>query len=302
MINGVKSLSSKNKEALCGILFASPWILGFLIFTLYPILSSLYFSFTSYNTLSAPKWVGLENFKVIFGTELFRLSLGNTIYYVVFSIPLNLVLSVLIALLLNRKVVGIRLYRTIFYLPNVVSVIAVAFLWQWLLDPTFGPINNMLAALGIEGPGWLTDEAWSKPSLILMSAWGVGGTVIIFLAALQDVPITLYEAAEIDGANSFVKFWRITIPSISPTLYFNFIMGIIGGFQVFLQAYIMTGGGPAYSSYFYAQYIYQKAFVENQMGYASALSWILLVIILAITLVAMKVSDKLVFYMDGQTR
>lgn len=295
------SMTSRKSEALTGILFASPWILGFIIFTMYPILSSLYFSFTSFNTLSAPEWVGLRNFEVIFGTELFRKSLGNTLYYVVFSIPINLIVSVLLALLLNQKVFGLRLYRTLFYIPNVVSVIAVSFLWQWLLDPTFGPINHFLYMLGIEGPGWLIDEAWSKPSLILMSAWGVGGTIIIFLAALQDVPATLYEAAKIDGANSIVRFWKITIPSISPTLYFNLIMGIVGGFQVFLQAFIMTGGGPAHSSFFYAQYIYQKAFVEFQMGYASALSWILLVIILFVTVIAMKVSDKLVFYMDGQT-
>ncbi len=295
-------LSARRKEALTGYLFASPWIIGFLVFTLFPILASFYLSFTFYDSVSKPYWNNFGNFRVMLNEPLFFKSLGNTLYYVMLSVPINIILGVLMGLLINQKVRGIRLARTIFYLPNVLSVVAVSFLWQWLFNPTFGPINLLLSLVGLEGPSWLADESWTKPAMILMSAWGVGGSVIIFLAAIKDVSVSLYEAADIDGAGAISKFRRITLPSISPTIYFNFIMGIIGSFQVFLQSYIMLGrdGGVNNSSLFYAQLIYNK-FSENQMGLASALSWVLLVIVLIITILAMKLSNKLVFYLDGQT-
>jgi len=287
------------REAGIGILFASPWIVGFLVFTLYPILSSLFYSFTNYNTFNSPKWIGLNNFIAIFKNPDFYKALTNTLFYVVISVPLNLVLGVLIGLLLAQKAFGVRLYRTIYYLPNVLSVVAVSFLWKLLFDPN-GPINRILEAFGIKTPPiWLADSAYVKPAIIIMGAWGVGATVIIFLAAIKGVPSVLYEAAVIDGAGPLTRFRVITLPAISPTIYFNLIMGIIGSFQSFLTAYIMVGGGPNKASYFYGQLVYEMAFRDNRMGYASALSWILLLIILAITVVAIKSSSRMVVYFDA---
>jgi multiple sugar transport system permease protein len=286
-------------EAIYGISFASPWIIGFLAFTLYPILASLFYSFTSFNMFTF-RGIGLNNYIAIFHNDLFYKSLINTLYFVIISVPLNLILGILMGLLLAQKTLGQRVYRTIYYLPNVLSVVAVSFLWKYMFDPS-GPINNFLELFGINGPVWLADERAIKPAIIIMGAWGVGGSVIIFLAAIKGVSITLYEAAKIDGASAFTQFKKITLPAISPTIYFNFLMGVIGSFQSFLTAYIMVGGGPNKSSYFFGQLIYEKAFNDQQMGYASALSWILLVIILVITVVAIKVSDNLVYYMDGSS-
>ncbi len=297
--SGVSLSRSIRREARLGYLFASPWIIGFAVFTFYPILSSLFYSFTNYNTFNTPLWVGLSNYIAIFRNPDFRLALGNTLYYVIISVPLNLLLGVLVGLLLAQKTVGVRLYRTIYYLPNVLSVVAVSFLWKFLFDPN-GPINSFLELLGIKDPPvWLADEAYIKPAIIIMGAWGVGATVIIFLAAIKGVPTELYEAATIDGANSIKKFRVITLPAISPTIYFNLIMGIIGSFQSFLTAYIMVGGGPNKASYFYGQLIYEMAFRDSRMGYASALSWILLIIILAITGIAIKTSNKMVVFFDA---
>lgn len=287
------------REAGLGFLFASPWIIGFLVFTLYPILSSLFYSFTNYNTFNVPLWVGLNNYTAIFRNPDFYKALSNTLYFVVISVPLNLVLGILMGLLLAQKTLGVRLYRTIYYLPNVLSVVAVSFLWKFLFDPN-GPINRFLEFIGIkEPPVWLADSTYVKPAIIIMGAWGVGATVIIFLAAIKAVPQVLYEAATIDGAGSFKKFKVITLPAISPTIYFNLIMGIIGSFQSFLTAFIMVGGGPNKASYFYGQLIYEMAFRDNRMGYASALSWILLLIILTITIIAIKSSNKMVVYFDA---
>ncbi len=292
-----QSTKIKRRENLTGYAFASPWLLGFLVFTLYPMCSSLYYSFTNYNTMKAPKWVGLRNYIIIFTSDpLFWKSLWNTIYYAVLSVPLGIAAGVLIALLLNQKVKGMRFFRTIFYLPTVVSSVAVSLLWMWILEPNFGLLNNFLKNFGIIGPGWLTDPAWSKNSLILMSLWTVGGGMLIYLAALQDVPESLYEAATIDGAGAFTKFFKITLPMITPTLFYNLITGIIGGLQVFSQAFIMTNGGPSYSTYFYGYHLYNKAFTEYQMGYASALAWILLVMTLGLSLIVFKTSNKWVYY------
>lgn len=284
-------------EAAYGYAFATPWFIGFLVFTAYPIFASLFYSMTSFNMFTF-RWIGLNNYFAIFHNPLFYKSLMNTLYYTIISVPLNLLLGVLMGMLLAQKTFGVRLYRTIYYLPNVLSVVAVSFLWKYLFDPS-GPINNFLSLFGISGPVWLADENAIKPAIIIMSAWGVGGTVIIFLAAIKGVSPTLYEAAKIDGANAMRRFSSITLPAISPTIYFNFLMGVIGSFQSFLTAYIMVGGGPNKASYFIGQFIYEKAFNDQQMGYASALSWILLLIILIVTVIAMKVSDNLVIYMDG---
>ncbi len=287
----------KSRENLIGYLFASPWLLGFFIFTLYPMCSSLYYSFTNYNTLKTPTWIGIRNYIVMFTSDpLFWKSIWNTFYYAGLSVPLGIVMGVLIAILLNQKVKGMRFFRTIFYLPTVVSSVAVSLLWMWILEPNFGLLNTFLGHLGIIGPGWLTDPAWSKNSLILMSLWSVGGGMLIYLAALQDVPESLYEAATIDGAGTLKKFFKITMPMITPTLFYNLITGVIGGLQVFSQAFIMTNGGPSYSTYFYGYHLYNKAFSEYQMGYASALAWVLLVMTLLLSLIIFRTSNKWVYY------
>ena len=287
----------KSRENLIGYLFASPWLLGFFIFTLYPMCSSLYYSFTNYNTLKTPTWIGIRNYIVMFTSDpLFWKSIWNTFYYAGLSVPLGIVMGVLIAILLNQKVKGMRFFRTIFYLPTVVSSVAVSRLWMWILEPNFGLLNTFLGHLGIIGPGWLTDPAWSKNSLILMSLWSVGGGMLIYLAALQDVPESLYEAATIDGAGTLKKFFKITLPMITPTLFYNLITGVIGGLQVFSQAFIMTNGGPSYSTYFYGYHLYNKAFSEYQMGYASALAWVLLVMTLLLSLIIFRTSNKWVYY------
>lgn len=216
----------------------------------------------------------------MFEDPLFSKSIINTLYYVGLSVPINTAVGILLAVLLNQNVKGIRLFRTLFYLPTVVSGVAVALLWQWILDPNFGLINTFLMNFGIDGPGWLTDQAWSKPSIVLMNAWAVGGTMIIYLAGLQGIPQTLYEAATIDGAGHIRKFFSITIPMLSPSIFFNVIMGVISGFQIFMQAYIMTDGGPNNSTLFFAYHLYNKAFRDMQLGYASALAWFLLIITL----------------------
>lgn len=291
------------REALNGYAFFSPWLFGFLVFTAGPVLYSLYLSFTSYDTLSSPKWIGIMNYKVLLTQDAtFWKSLYNTLYYVVFSVPLSLIIGVLLAMLMNQKVPGIRFFRTVFYLPSVVSGVAVALLWMWLLDPSFGLINTTLAKFGIQGPGWLTDVDWSKPSLILMSLWGVGGSMIIYLAGLQGIPRDLYEASRVDGAGAVRQFWRITLPLLTPTIFYNLIMGLLGGFQVFLQSFVMTNGGPVDSTLFYALYLYNKAFKSSQMGYASAMAWILLVLTLICTLIVLRTSKKWVYYEGAENK
>lgn len=290
-------MSLRKKEEIAGYIFISPWILGFLLFTAFPVINSFYISLTDYNMLQTPKFVGLFNYKTIFTRDPeFLQSVYNTLYYVAFRVPLSIVVALAIAMLLNQRVRGMRLYRTFFYLPNVVSMVAVAVLWMWVFDPTYGLLNQALSHFGLKGPRWLGDPAWSKPALILMSLWHVGGSVIIFLSALQGVPQNLYEVAKIDGARPFKMFTKITLPMISPTIFFNLIIGLIGGFQVFGEALIMTDGGPLRSTYFYALHLYKKAFSEWKMGYASAMAWILLVAVLILTLIIIKTSDKWVYY------
>ncbi len=295
--------STKNaiKQNITGYLFASPWLLGFLIFMAVPICLSLYYSLTYYVMPKAPKFIGFTNYVFMFTKDpLFWKSLYNTLYYVVIGVPAGLVVGLAVAVLMNQKVGGIKIYRTIFYLPNVVSLVAVSILWQWVFDTNFGLINTTLQRIGIDGPGWLTDAKWAKLSLIIMSLWYVGSSMIIYLAALQDVPRSLYESAYIDGASSAVKFFQITLPMITPSIFFNVIMGIIGGFQVFTQALIMTGGNPGNSTLFYAYHLYNKAFyLESSMGYGSAMAWFLLVITFILTVIIVKTSNMWVYYEDG---
>lgn len=299
-----KKLNKKQKEAITGYLFFLPALINLIFFLGIPILFALYISFTNYNLFNVNniQFVGLQNYRNLFNDSLFYKSLGNTLYHVSLSIPVNTVVGVSLALLLNNhQLKGLKLFRTTFLLPTVVSGVAVTLLWQWILDPNFGLINSFLMNFGVNGPGWLTDSVWSKPSIVLMNTWSVGGTMMIYLAGLQGIPQTLYDAATIDGAGAFRRFWHVTIPLLSPTIFFNMITGAIGAFQVFAEAYIMTGGGPNNSTLYYAYYLYNKAFADLQFGYASAMGWILMVITLVLTLIAMRISTKYVYY-EGNSK
>jgi len=286
-----------SREAIWGYVFVGPWIIGFLVFTLGPVVASFGLSFMDYELISAPTWRGLRNYgELLTRDRLFRLSLYNTLYYTLFSVPLGITVAFLLALLLNVQLPGMNLYRTVFYLPAVTAGVAVSLLWMWLFNSRFGLINFLLRWIGLPGPGWLVDPTWAKPAFILMSVWGVGGTVVIFLAGLQGVPRSLYEAAEIDGANTLQRFRHVTIPMMTPVIFFNMLVGIIGSFQVFTAAYVMTGGGPQYSTLFYVLYLFRQGFKLLRMGYAAAMAWILFIIIVVLTLIQLRLSTKWVYY------
>ncbi len=282
---------------LVGLLFISPWIVGFLAFTVFPVCASMYYSFCDYDVLSKPVWIGALNYRDMLTDNVFWKSLYNTFYYAAISLPLGLIVALLVAVLLNQKVKGRSVFRAIFFLPSLIPVVASSMAWLWILNGNFGILNHALEWFHIKGPQWLADPKWTKPSLILMALWGCGNGMVIYLAALQDVPRSLYEAAEIDGASAWVKFRHVTVPMISPVIYFNLIMGIIGSLQIFANAYIMLGGGgPNRSALFYAVYLYQNAFDYQQMGYASAMAWGLFLIILLLTWIATRSTRKLIFY------
>lgn len=281
-----------------GMAFISPWIIGFLVFTLYPIGMSIFYSVCDYDVLSKPVYVGALNYTDMWSDEVFWKALRNTAYFAAVSLPLCLIVSLLLAVLLNNKVWFRPAFRTFFYVPSLVPMIAVAMIWLWIFNGGYGLLNYGLSLLHIKGPDWLADQHWTKPAIVLTSIWGVGGSMVIYLAALQDVSRELYESAEIDGATPWHKLWHITLPMISPVIYFNMIMGIIGSLQVFGVPYIMfgNGSGPNRSAMFYATYIYENAFKYNQMGYASAMAWILFLIILGLTWVATRASRRHIYY------
>lgn len=283
-----------------GILFALPPILGLLFFTVGPVVASFFFSLTDWSIGSDWKFIGFDNYKTIFTEDpLFVKSLYATTYYALGSVPLGLIFAFLVAFLLNQKVKGLSIFRTIFYMPTIVPSIANTMLWIWMFNPDFGLMNSFLKSAGLPTSQWVYDETTAIPSLILMSTWGVGNSIIIFLAGLQGVPAHLYEAVEVDGGNSWHKFRHITLPSMTPTIFFNLVMSLIGSFQAFNEAYIMTQGGPNNSTLFYVFYLYRKAFTETKIGYASALAWILFVIIMVLTLIIFKSSNKWVHYEEG---
>ena len=298
MTTGVYSLRPmRRNEELAGWLFASPWILGFLLFTAGPMLISAGFAFAEYNLLQPAQWVGTANIeKALSGDPLVWQSLKVTTIYAFVSVPLQIVFGLIIALLLNTNIRGLQYYRTIYYLPSVLSGVAVALLWRWIYAPNYGLINALLAGFGIQGPGWLSDARWALPSLIGMSLWHVGGGIVIYLAGLQGVPTEIYEAAEVDGAGWLTRFWNVTIPLITPVLFYQLIIGIITALQVFTQALIMTNGGPHDSTLFFVLYLYRNAFQFFKMGYASVLAWILFFYILLLTLLVYRSSSVWVFY------
>ncbi len=293
----------KKAENRAGYLFAGPWILGIIFFGAFPFLASLYLSFTNYNMLSTPNFIGLTNYRILFFNDsIFWLSLGNTIYHVLIAVPLGIVLGLLIALLLNNKIKGMSVYRTMFFLPNVVSIVALSLLWLWLFQPSLGLINELLdpvyRLLDMEPLRWHQAAETSKITLILMGLWTVGGSMIIYLAQMQDIPLSLYESAEIDGAGWLKKTRYITLPLMTPSIFFNFIIGIIGSFQVFTLAYIVTGGGPSRSTYYFAYYLFDKMINDQNMGMASAMAWVLLAIVLVITMAGLKLNKYVIYLGD----
>jgi len=295
------SLRRRLRRNLRGYVFVLPWIISLLVFTAYPMLASFYFSMTDYSVLKPPVWTGLQNFKVMFTQDpLYWKSAYNSAYYTLLSVPLQLVIALVLAMMLNRKARGIGIYRTIYYLPSLMPVVAGTLLWMLLLNPRDGLINEALSFVGLPKLGWLQSSAWSKPALVLMALWGSGWLMLIFLAALKDVPESLHEAAMIDGANSWQRFWAVTLPLLTPSIFFNLIMSIIGSFQVFAQALIAGGtgnsSGPLNSLLMYMVQLYRYAFLYFEMGYASAMALVLFLVLVAITLVVVKTSGSWVYY------
>jgi len=292
-------ITNRQREAMVGYLFLSPWLLGFLIFLVGPMVASIYLSLTEYKVIKAPVWIGLANYVRMFSDELFYHSMQVTVTYTALSVPLGIVAALGVAVLLNQRIVASGLFRTIFYLPSVISGVAVAIVFAWIFNFRFGILNYFLSLVGIPGPNWLGHPRWTLWAFVLMSLWGIGGNVIIFLAALQGVPVPLYEAAKIDGAGNWRRFWAITLPMISPAILFVLIMGVIGTFQTFTQSYIMTGGGPANATLFYLLYLYKNAFNWFEMGYASAMAWVLFLVIMVCTLLLWRSSARWVYYESG---
>ena len=277
--------------------FLLPWLFGFFVFLLGPISASFYLSFTEYDILRKPVWTGFDNYTLLFQDPIFWKSLSVTFIYAFFFLPLSVIAGISLALLLNQKIVGISVYRTCFYLPSIIPLVASSIIWLWIFrGDEGGLINYFLNKMNITGPLWLSDSKWALTALIIMGLWSVGNSVLIYLAGLQDIPHTLYEAADLDGATFFGKLFFITIPMLTPTIFFNLVVGIISIFQYFVPAYVMTSGGPQYATTFYSLYAYQNAFEDFKFGYASAMAWILFLIVVFFTWLAFREFGKRVFY------
>lgn len=294
-------LTPRARDNIAGFLFISPWLIHFVGLIAFAMLFSFGISLVETDLFTGYKFVGLNNYAKMLEDPLFWKSLKVTAYYTFTLVPLSIVLSLAIALLLNQKVLFLGFWRVVYYLPSVVSGVAVAILWGWVLNPRFGLLNQGLAALGIEGPRWLYSETWAVPGFIIMGLWGAGGSMLLYLAGLQSIPTPLYEAAEIDGANAWHRFWKITIPMLTPTIYFNLLINIIGSFQVFTQSYIMTQGGPNNATLTMVFYLYRKGFQDFKFGYASALAWALFAIILIFTILVVRSSESWVYY-EGELK
>lgn len=288
------------REAITGYLFTAPAVLGFLIWVAGPMLFSAWLSLTEWDLLSPPEFVGLSNYVAMFQDDLFWQSLRVTFYFTLVSVPLFQVSALAVALLMNSNVRGISIFRTIYFLPSIVPLVANAMLWAWILNSDFGLLNAVLRFLGLPKVLWLQDPRWAMPALITMSLWGIGGAMLIYLAGLQGVPQQLYEAAEIDGANYWHRFRHVTIPMLSPVIFFNLLLGLIGALQTFTQGYIITNGGPQNSTLFYALYLYRQAFTNFQMGYAAALAWVLFMIVLVLSVFVFRYLGRQVYYEEGQ--
>lgn len=288
------------REAVDGYIFILPWLLGFVIWTAGPMLASLVLAFMRWNLFAPPTWIGLENIKQLFTNPLVGISLWNTAYYTFLSVPLRLIVSLVLALLCVQEMHFRAWFRTFFYLPSVTPAVAMAIVWFWILNPEVGLANSLLRAVGLPPSQWIWDPKTSKPTFILMQMWSAGGnTMVIFLAGLQNIPQSLYEAAQMDGAGYWAQFRNVTLPMLSPVMLFNLVMGIIGSFQVFTSAFLMTAGGPANSTLFTVLYLYRLAFEQFNMGYASALAWLLFLVILVFTLIQLRTSESWVYYEGG---
>lgn len=291
------------QQAVFGILFMMPWFIGFIVFGLYPMVMSIYYSLCRYDVLRIPQFIGFGNYeKLIFEDPYFWTSISNTLVYTVLRVPLCIIGSLLLAVLVNNAVRGVKFFRTIYFIPSIVTGVVLSVVWLWMFNPQFGLLNSFLAYMGIPGPLWLLDPNWSKPSMVLMSVWSIGGgRMLVFLAALQGIPKHLYEAVDLDGGGWWAKFKNVTIPMLSPVIFLWSVLEIIFSLQVFVEAYIMTQGGPLNSTMFYNLYLYNKAFNDFEMGYASALAWLLLIISLVITVIQFRLSKRWVYY-DGVTK
>ncbi|WP_374209677.1 carbohydrate ABC transporter permease [Glycomyces sp. TRM65418] len=290
----------RKKEALYFWLFISPWLIGFVGFLLGPMIASVYISLTEWDSFTPPEWVGLENYsRALTEDPIFWKALGNTFYFAAISVPLGLVVGVWLANLLNKRVRGRKLFRTFIYLPTLVPLVATAMVFKMVLAPS-GPFNDLLGWFGIDGPQWLLSATWIKPALIILSVWGAGGATVLLLSAMNGIPRELYEAAEIDGASPWRQFWSVTFPQITPVIFFNLIMGLIGAFQIFSQVYILAPnnnvGGPDNASQMMVTLLFQEAFSFYHFGYASAIAWLLFIVILLFTVIAFRTARKWVFY------
>lgn len=294
----------QRRAALTGILFCLPWIINLVGLHIYPVVISLYYSFSDYDILQPPKWVGLSNYQELATDPVFWQTIENTLIYAAMAIPAGIIFAFGLALLLNSKVHGLAIWRTIYFLPNVLPTIAVSIVWLWVFNPLYGPINWFLDLLGLPGPGWFADEHWGKVGLVLLSLWSVGQTMVIYLAGLQDVPRELYDAADVDGAGLWTKTTNVTIPMITPVIFFNLILSLIGIFSYFDAPFTITDGlgNPAHSMLFYAMYLYRNAFNLYRMGLASSMAWIQLVITLVVALAVFGTSGRWVFYGGSQER
>lgn len=281
-----------------GMAFLSPWLIGFAVFTLLPVVMSLYYSFHKYNLIQPPRYVGLQNYSNLIHDSIFWQAVGNTFTFGAMVIPAGLFVSLGLAILLNAKIPGQMAWRAIIFMPSLMPIVASAMVWMWLLNNKLGLINVGLEFIGLSGPAWLSDPKWVMPALTMMSVWGVGNAVVIYLAGLQSVPRELYEAAELDGAGVFRRLWHVTLPVLSPVIFYNLVISIIGTFQYFDMPYIMAaiGLGPDHSGYLLSMYVFDNAFIYLRMGYASAVAWILLLIVLALTAIAFWSSRRWVFY------
>lgn len=298
---GLRARAGWSRESLAAYVFLLPWLIGFFVLTLGPLLASLYFSFTDFDLLTPPQWIGLDNFAQMFTQDRrFKAALFVTFRYVVFSVPLSLAFALLVAMLLNREIRGIGIYRAIYYLPSLLGgSVAIAILWRQVFGKE-GVVNQVLALFGIIGPSWISTPQFALNTLIILHIWQFGASMLIFLAGLKQIPQDLYDAAAVDGAGPLSKFFRITLPMLTPVIFFNLIMGIIGAFKAFTSAYVVSGGngGPLDSTLFYTLYLYQKGFTEFEMGYASAMAWVLLLIIAACTALVFRSSRLWVHYED----
>jgi multiple sugar transport system permease protein len=315
--------STERRHLRNGLLFTLPGLVGLVGLTIYPVLASLYYSFCNYSALTPAKWVGLNNYRALLHDGKLAVALSNTFWFGIMSIPMGIVAAFLLANLLNQKVRAMPFFRTVFYLPSVVPAVAAAVLWLWVLNPQYGLLNVLLDKAGVFAmlraihvplismaggfhvvmapllagpPGWLSDPAWAKFAMAIMGVWGVGGWMLIFLAGLQDVPAELQEAAQLDGASPLKSWWHVTIPFMSPHLFFASVMGLIGVTSYFAQPMVMTGGGPADSTLFFAQYLFQNAFQFFKMGYACAMAWALGIVLVALTILMFRGSSRYVYY------